>query len=274
MVDVEIREPSGDFDLPERKARKVHELLSSGRRHFGRPGSNLTLLDDSDVKSTLPDKWKCDELTENMKACENASNAFMDWMQDKPNAVLVDSVHVDGMELSVDDETGLMDVGVNSHVIIIGSHVLIVDTKYVKSGKDEDHIVNFIQDDDGNICRGSRIIPGGHVDLDADLRAWFSYLQSNQETEPLNLLGMIYLDADYIKVNRFKSWWETLKTKFWYLIEKDKFTEQMDKWYEQIPEDERAFISTDIVTQIVMKMCKPYDRRAHVINMKPLMTHK
>lgn len=265
-----ITEPTGNVEgIPEKKFNAVHKMLSNDRRHFGRPGANLTLLDDPDVKEKLGKDWKCDTLDDEMKAKVSASNAFMDWMNDKPEAVLVDSVHVDGVDGDVSEDTGLMDVGYNDSVLIVGNHVLIIDVKAFKGGKSEDSVATYMQDDDGVICKGRKPVPGGSVRIESDLQNWFDYIQYDDEN-PINLLGMVYLDSDNIKVSRLKAWWDMLMHHFWCLIEKGKLNEQLDKWYDQISDDEKHMINTDLITQIVVKMVKPYDRRAHVINMKPL----
>lgn len=272
MTELDIRKPSGDFGIPERKADAVHRMLSKGRRHFGMPAANLTLLDDPAVRERLPEKWKCDTLDDARRTHADVSGMFMDWMKDKPEAVLVDSVRVDGVEPGVDRDTGLMDVGFNDHVLIIGAHVLVIDSKAWKGGKDEDHPSVYNQDDDGNVIRAGRAFAGSRLHITDDLQAWFNFIQADLGKEPKNLFGMVVINADNVKVNRFKQWWNAVQTKYYALVEKERLVSQMDDWYGKIPDYEKTFISTDIVTQVVMRMCKPYNRRDHVINMKPL-TH-
>lgn len=271
LTGINIRKPSGDFGIPERKANAVHRMLSEGRRHFGMPAANLTLLDDPDVKSRLPKEWKCDTLDDAKKAHVDVSGMFMDWMKDKPEVILVDSVHVNGVEPGVDPDTGLMDVGFNDHMLIVGAHVLIIDSKAWKGGKDEDHPVVYNQDNDGNVIKGKKAFAGSQLHIGDDLLAWFDFIQSDTSKEPKNLFGMVVIDADNAKVNRFRQWWNAVQTKYYALVEKERFVSHMDDWYGKIADDEKSFISTDIVTQVVTKMCKPYNRRDHVINMKPLM---
>lgn len=271
MTDIDIRKPSNDFDIPVKKANAVYRMLTNGRRHFGMPSANLTLLDDPDVKAKLPEKWKCDSLDDAKKANENVSNMFLDWIKDKPEAVLIDSVRVDGVEPDVEEDTGLMNVGFDDHILVIGAHILVIDSKAWKGGKDEDHLATYNQDDDGNVIKSGKIVPGGNLRITDDLQAWFNYIEADPEKEPKNLFGMIIIDADNVKVNRFRQWWNAVQTKYYMLVEKERFIEQMNDWYDKIPDYEKTFISTDIITQITMKMCKPYNRRDHVINMKPLL---
>lgn len=266
-----ILPPSGDITgIPEKKFEAVYNMLNKGRRNFGRPGANLTLLDDPEVKAKLPKGWKCDTLEDEKKAKEHAMQSLLAWMASKPAAVLVNGLRVNGVEPQVGEDSGLMDIGFNDHVLIIGSHVLIVNSHGWKGGKDEEHPTKYMQDDAGVIVRGSKPFPGSNQHIATDLQNWFDYLQSDKNN-PLNLLGMVFIDTEFTFVAKYKAWWDVMMQQYWCLIEQDKLESQLDKWYDQITDEEKETISTDLVTQVVVKMCKPYDRRAHVINMKPLI---
>ena len=257
------------------KGIMIQHILEKGRRHFGRPGASLTQLDDPQFKGKLPEGWKHEVVDIALGGEEETSSMIKSWMKDKPNAVLFDSVHIKGSgKEEVDPETGLIEEGDTDHILLVGNHILVIDSKKWKGGKDEEHAVNYIQNDKGEVQRFGKTFPGGKVHIGAALKMWFRYLQTNNDESKV-LMGMIHIVNDYTKVLRYKNWYEVRNKKYWYLCEKSRFIELLDEWYDkQVSEPEKHFISSDLAAQIAVCCCRPYDRRAHLINMKPLERYK
>lgn len=273
MNDIIINPPHPELitDISPRKFELIKEQLNKGRRHFGRPAASLTQLDDPIRQGKMPKGWKHDVVDIAKSGEEETSTMIMEWMKDKPNAVLFDSVHIKGAgKEEIDEETGLPEEGDTDHILLIGNHIFIIDSKKWKGGKDEEHTIIYSQNDTGMVQRYGKPFPGGNVHIESALHMWFNYLKTSP-SESKTLFGIIHIVNDNIKVARFKNWYETRSKRFWYLVEKPRFIELLDERYDNaINERERGFISTDLATQIAVCCCKPYDRRAHVINMNPL----
>lgn len=258
-------------NIPARNGLLVQKALEQGRRHFGRPGASLTQLDDPKWQGKLPEGWKRDVLDKALEGEETTSAMIQDWMKDKPGVVLIDSVHIRGAgKEEIDPDTGLIEAGDTDHIVVMGGHVLIIDSKRWRGGKDDTKIINYIQADDGSVQRFGKAFPGGKVHIAAAIRMWFDYLQ-NVDIEK-TLLGMIHIVSDNVKVLRYRNWYDVRNKQYWLLVEKSRFIEELDAWYTgfKVRDEERRTISSDIVAQIAVCCCKPYDRMAELINMKPL----
>lgn len=257
-------------NIPARNGRLVQKTLEQGRRHFGRPGASLTQLDDPKWQGKLPEGWKRDVLDKALEGEETTSAMILDWMKDKPGIVLIDSVHIRGAgKEEVDPDTGLIEAGDTDHIIVMGSHLLIIDSKRWRGGKG-DKIVNYIQADDGSVQRFGKAFPGGNVHISAAIHMWFDYLEDAGAGK--TILGMIHIVNDNVKVIRYRNWYSVRDKQYWLLVEKSRFIEELDAWYTgiRVSPEERKTISSDIVAQIAVCCCKPYDRMAEIINTKPL----
>lgn len=257
-------------NIPARNGRLVQHALEQGRRHFGRPGASLTQLDDPKWQGKLPEGWKRDVLDKALEGEETTSAMILDWMKDKPGIVLIDSVHIRGAgKEEIDPDTGLIEAGDTDHIIVMGSHLLIIDSKRWRGGKD-DKTVNYIQADDGSVQRFGKPFPGGNVHISAAIHMWFDYIEDAGAGK--TILGMIHIVNDNVKVIRYRNWYSVRDKQYWLLVEKSRFIEELDAWYTgiRVGPEERKTISSDIVAQIAVCCCKPYDRMAEIINTKPL----
>jgi hypothetical protein len=256
--DVEIREgePSGTLD--ENQLDIVSRALHNGKRHFGVAGASLTWMNSPRMKDKLPEGWKPEVLAEATTAEQSTSQILRDWLKDKPNAVLVDSVHIVGAgKEKVDPETGLVEGGDTDHILIIGNNVYVIDTKNWRKK------ATYTVSDKGEVLRNSKPFPGGKVHMKQALHMWLNYLE-NDETE---IAGMIFInndDTETTRVYRDKNWWPH----FWYLLEKKRFLDWLNEKYQEIPDDGKTSIDVYTVAQIAICCVKPYNRRDGLINLK------
>lgn len=257
------------------KGRIVEQALKKGRRHFGRPGASLTQLDDPKWKGKLPEGWDRGVLSKALEGEETTSAMILSWMRDKPAVVLIDSVHIKGAgKEELDPDTGLIESGDTDHILIVGHHIFVIDSKRWRGGKTDDKPVNYIQADDGSVQRFGRDFPGGHVHISAAIHMWFDYLQTwdNNKT----ILGMVHIVNDNVKVLRYKNWYTVRNKQYWILVEKDRLIEELDAWYSGtgggggVSDEERRTVSTDLVSQVAICCCRPYNRMDAIINTKPL----
>lgn len=295
-----IKPPHHDgMDANEiRKADAAYKMLLHGRRHYGRPAASLTQLDNPVLHGKLPKGWKRAVLDKARQGEETTSAMLLSWMQDKPDVVLFDSIHIKNGETDVDMETGLLDDnGDTDHIIICGTHVLIIDSKAWKGGwkKKSDPInkktgnrplhdsvywINW----KGHVVRFNKDFPGGKVHMGSAIRLWKSYLHTLDGN--VNIEGMIHIVNDKVIVSSSELGLEKARqdanyAKYaelsiaqankvyhrqgWRLVEKRMFLKSLDAWYQNIKQSDR-FISTDLVALIATQCCKPYDPSRGLIN--------
>lgn len=242
----------------DKQGEIIENALQDGKRHFGVAGASLTWMNSPKLKDKLPEGWKAEVLEEATKAEQSTSQILRDWIKDKPNAVLIDSVHIAGVgKEKIDEETGLVDGGDTDHVLIIGDNVYIIDTKNWRKK------ATYTVGDNGQVMRNNNTFPGGKVHIDNALHMWLNYIES----EDCELSGMIFInndDEETTRVYRDKNWWKH----YWFLLEKSRFLDWMNKKYEELDEDQKDFIDATTVSQIAACCVKPYNRRDGLINTK------
>lgn len=231
-------------------AEKIAKTLEAGRRYFGSSGASLTHqvfnpaytskgLDTGAAKIGLEG--------------ERSTTKFLkDWIKDKPNAVLVDSVHIRGWgKEEVDEETGLIEGGDTDHVLIIGSEVILIDTKRWKKKS------NYTVADDGKVLRANKNFAGGAVNATAALHLWLDYLHHSAK-----LTSMVVINAEDSVVFRNRNWYQQK----YRLVEMDRFKELLDLKYEKIDEEDKNSINSTLVSQVVVGAVKPYNEYHRVFS--------
>lgn len=279
--DVEVTYSSESENTTTTQEKIIERELLKGKRYFGSAAGSLTWMDSPKIKDNLPEGWKHEVVDLAAKAEKRTSRTILKWMRDKPAAVLIDSCHIPGVgEETVDEETGLVEGGDTDHLLVIGSHVYVIDTKFWKRR------ASYKVGDEGQVLRAGKEFPGGRVNIEKAVHMWFDYIDS----ETAELLGAVYIDSDDSKdpKNEYNDGWSTSVYRDgnwyqhpWVLLEPKRFTEWLDEQYadqagydketgdEENPEDIRT-IDTSIVTQIAVTCVKPYSRADGLINTKAL----
>lgn len=257
---VEVREFRHATGVSERQGRIVEEALRNGKRHFGSAGASLTWMTSPSMKQNLPEGWKQEVLDGALKAERDTSSKLLDWMKDKPNAVLLDSLHIRGAGKEiVDEETGLVEAGDTDHILVIGNYVLVIDTKNWKAK------ARYEVDEHGHIIRNKKSFPGGNVHMERALRMWLNYLDEPDS----EISGAIYInngDAEETRVFRSREWYKH----YYFLLEESRAMPWFDEKYEkEITRDGRntGFINTELIAQIAVCCVKPYNPLKGLINM-------
>lgn len=229
----------------------VEKHLREGRRHFGSAGSGLT-HQAFNPKYTNGGKIDKRSARVGIEAERKTSLELRRWIQDKPSAVLVDSVHVDGFgDVEVNEETGLIEGGDTDHVLIIGNDVLIIDTKRWKSKR------TYSVSDKGAVLRSTgkgkpaRSFAAGRINIRGALSIWKKYFDSNA----INVFGLICINAEKTFVQKDKNWF---KTPF-RVITAEELHDFLDRRYKKIPEKDKRSINTEVVAQVAVSAIKPYD---------------
>lgn len=229
----------------ERQVDLVYNILKRGKRVFGSSGASLThqisnpAFKDKGINASLA--------RVGMEGEHKTSKTLRDWIKDKPAAVIVDSVHLKGMgkEEKVDEETGALEGGDTDHVLIIGSYVIIIDSKNWKEKR------KYAVNDSGEVIRSNKPFPGGKVASRSALYLWKNYL------EEFNAIynSIICITSEKVFVVRDVNWW---KQPF-KVVTMEDLPGFLDKVWSQVADDSKTFINANLVASVVTSAIKPYD---------------
>lgn len=263
--EVIILEPKEANGVKIEVSQKIKKMLEKGVRYFGSSGASLThqVYDPPPNSEIKPSMAKI-----GLEGERDTTLFLKDWMKDKPNAVLIDSVHINTKygdeeyddDVEMDEEAGVMDGKDTDHVLILGNHVILIDTKRWKSKR------TYIIDETGQVKRGNASFAGGRLRMSNAIYLWLEYLH---ESAILN--GIVLVNADEVKV---------LRTKFWYkqkyrLIEKERMKEFLDKlWEKEIKDSDSNIINSTLVAQVAVSAIKPYDNYKKLFNQDSLKSFK
>jgi len=272
--DVTIRPAKATNNNNLKQAQIIEKALREGKRHFGVSAASLSWMNGPDMKKNLPEDWDPKVLTTALDAERDTTAKILKWMKDKPGVVLLDSLHIPGHgEEKIDEETGLLEGGDTDHILVIGSHIIIIDTKCWKKK------ARYSVKDDHTVIRNGKEFPGGHVRINAAIHMWFDYVDSDEA----EMTGAIMIENGDEKdkktgewstsVFRGGSWWANL----WFLLEPARTMQWLDERYaewagwddssnEAEDIDAVSFIDPSLITQLAVTCVRPFDRRAGLIN--------
>jgi hypothetical protein len=257
-IPVEIRKPRATVDgVKPAAANKVYEMLTKGRRYFGSSGAFTTNMahnpeyqNREDIDSTIAAEY--------LAAERDMTRFLKNWMQDKPNVVLIDSVLVPGAEDNTepDSESRLIEGRSNSHILIMGDEVVVIDTKRWKTKK------NYAVSDEGEALMTNKPFPYSRLTISDTTDSWLDTLHAEN---PL-ISSIVCLHQEEVTVFRNKNWF----TADFRLVEKDRMEEFMERKWSEVEEHSRSYISSSMVAQVATRCAKPYDEFARVFAMDTL----
>lgn len=238
-------------------AEKIYEMLKKGRRYFGSSGASLS---HQAFNPEYKDKGIDETLAKVGLEGERDTTTFLkNWMKDKPNVVLIDSVHIRGEKEELDEETGLLDGADTDHVMVIGDEVIIIDTKRWRKK------TNYQVGDNGEVLRANKPFPGGKVHMRQAIYKWLDYLH-----EDAKITGIVIINTEEITVYRTRNWY----TQPYRLVELDRFQELLDQKWEDTDDEDKNKINSTLVSQIALSAVKPYDIYERVFHMESLRGFK
>lgn len=260
MPEIFIEPPERDIQgvTPE-AAALVEKALKDGKRYFGSSGASLTwqaFHPGSTEKGIKPSLAKV-----GLEGERDTTKVLKKWIADKPNAVLVDSVHIrdaDGDE-EVDEETGIIDGPDTDHVLIIGTEIILVDTKRWKSKK------RYSVSPEGHALRTERPFPGGALRMPQAVDLWLNYLDAD-----ISIIGLVCINSEEVSVYRNGNWY----TAAFRLVEVEKLEELLNMKWDAITDFDKQHINSTIVAQCAVSCVKPYDPRTGVFSAKALAEFK
>lgn len=167
-------------------------------------------------------------------------------MKDKPNVILVDSVHLKNYgEETLNEETGTLEGGDTDHVLIIGNFVIIIDSKNWKSRK------RYSINDKGEVIRGNSTFPGGKISTVRASKLWAEALKPHRAT----ISSVVNISAEKVAVTRDRNWWKQP----YRLVTMELLEEFLDNVWEKLPEQAKDTINVNLVASVVANTIKPYD---------------
>lgn len=235
----------------------IAKMLVKGRRYFGSSGAALShqcFNPEWENKGIKPELAKI-----GLEGERDTTRLLKKWIKDKPGAVLVDSAHIRGMgkEEVVDEELGLMDGGDTDHIIIIGSEVILVDTKRWKSKK------NYSVGDNGEALRTNKPFPGGNLHMRQAIHLWLDYLD-----EDASVTGIVCINAEETVVFRNRNWY----TQSYRLVELDRFEDLLNEKWKIIDDYDKTHINSTLVSQVAISAVAPFDPYDRVFSKEALRT--
>lgn len=253
--DISVDQPHDEIaGVKPNVALGITEMLRKGRRYFGSSGASLSqqcfnpAWADKGVNATLAKIGLDGE--------RDTTVVLKRWIKDKPGAVLVDSVHIKGYgKEEIDEETGMIEGGDTDHVIIIGSEVILIDTKRWKSKK------NYSVGDKGEALRTGKAFPGGNLHMRQALHLWLEYLD-----EDASVTGIVCINAEEVTVFRNRNWY----TQAYRLVELARLEELLNEKWKVIEDYDKTNINSTLVSQVVVGCQKPYDPYERVFSMPTL----
>lgn len=246
--DIEIRKSDEGVltgAITQKQLDVVSGILKKGKRLFGSAGASLT----HQIKDP---KYKNAGINASLAQAgfegEQATDKWLvDWLKDKPQAVLIRSCHVRGAGTeTVDEETGALEGGDTDHLLIVGKTIILIDSKNWKGKR------SYRINEKGEIIRGQRVFKGGKVHAVQSKYLWRKYLAPYSLG---NVYPMIVITSDKVFVVRDKIWW---KSPF-----KLTAMEDMDLFLKAVWQRENLdsvnYINANLITAIVINAIKPYN---------------
>ncbi|HHT96675.1 MAG TPA: NERD domain-containing protein [Clostridiales bacterium] len=222
----------------------IEKMINDNRRYFGSSGASLThqisnpIYEDKGIESGLAKAG--------LEGEHRTSRLLLNWMKDKPNVVLVDSVHLKtyGQE-EFNEETGVFDGGDTDHVLIIGNFVIIIDSKNWKGRR------RYSIKDDGEVIRGNSVFPGGKVSTLRASKLWAEALKPHRAI----ISSIVNISSDKVSVTRDRNWWK----QSYRLVTLELLEEFLNDVWEKLPESSKDNININLITSIAANAIKPYD---------------
>lgn len=228
----------------EKQVELTEEMLENGRRYFGSSGASLThqvsnpIYKEKGIDSALAKVGLDGE--------HKTSRLLMEWMKDKPNVVLIDSIHLKSYgEEEFNEETGTMDGGDTDHCLVIGRFVLIIDSKNWKGKK------RYEISDKGEVTRSKKPFPGGKINTVPASKLWADALSPFGVT----ISSIVNITSDKVMVTRDRNWWKQP----YRLVTLEVLEEFLNDVWEKLPQDTKEDLNVNLIASIASNAIRPYD---------------
>lgn len=248
---------SGAQGVKDGVAFGIAAMLNKGVRYFGSSGASLS---HHALNPEYESEFSAKVARVGLRGERSTTSIVRAWMKDKPNAVLIDSVHIRGIgKETVDEETGLVEGGDTDHILIIGNQVILIDTKRWKSSR------TYSVSDKGQILRQGRSFAGGRVHAKQAKFMWKKYLHASAK---LSSIVCVNNERVFVKID------ENWKKQPYRLTTAEKLPADLDYRYEKMSEEDRTHINSTLIAQVSICCIKPFDPMARVFDMNSIGSFK
>lgn len=181
---------------------------------------------------------------------KETSKILRKWMADKPEVVLLDSISLplkekENIEEEYDEESGEIDRGDTDHVLIIGDHIIIIDSKNWKSK------ASYTVLEDGSILRSKKYFKGGKPKINQMKFLWNKYFE-NYDINKVH--AFVCISSKEPIIIRDRNWWQV----GFMLVNHETLIKFLDQTYEKIMT--KDFIRTELVALTLKGLIKPFNK--------------
>lgn len=226
----------------------VEKQLKKGKRYFGSSGASLTYQASSTYKNAELEEFSTKAVQIGLDGERKTSAILKKWIEDKPAAVLIDSIHLEGKgeEEEIIIEDGVVQGGDTDHIICFGNTVMMIDSKGWSPKK------GYKVTENGEVYRSNKPFPGGRVNITKASYLWKNALKGIS----INMHNFICITDKEVFILRDRNWWrQPFK-----LVSYDNLEMWLDKiWNEYSPEEDKEFINVSLVAYAAMNCVEPYD---------------
>lgn len=258
VIDEPLRNIEG---VNNQTADRITEMLKKGRRYFGSSGAGMT-QQASNPANRENENFKVEQAKEYLEGERDTTTFLKNWLKDKPNVILIDSVSIPDWEEPEEfsEGFGFTPPADTDHVMLIGDDVILIDTQRWKKKK------NYSVHDDGTALMTNKQFPEGEILMNKSIHSWLEYLD-----EDATLTGIVCINTEEATVLRNRNWY----TQNYRLVELDRFEELLNEKWKMVDEDDKNRINSTLVSQVVVRCIKPFDEYSKVfLNMKTLQDFK
>lgn len=243
--------------------QKVAKMLKSGRREFGSSGANFT-------HQAFNNEWREKDGSQHdlaasiVEAEREFTGVLKEWVKDKPNAVLVDSVYTPDTqklnEVSFKESSGFVNECYTGHVLFIGNEVFVIDSVAMTKKK------KYSLDEHERILQSGKDFEFSDTwNMTKKLDKWIEYID-----EDAMFTGIVGISGEGAYTERYNTWFQAS----YRLLEKDRYVEFLDAKYEVIDDSDKNLINPNIIAQTIVRAVKPYDKYLNIFNETALKTFK
>lgn len=222
--------PSG---VTERALYHIEQLVKSGRQVYGVPAASLTWGIDGEGG---------EEVNAGIEGEKKTGKILAEWVKRHPDALVFHSVRWPGSE------------GDTDHMVVVGRNVILIDSKRWKAKR------KYSVTARGSILRGTVAFPEGNVKMLPAMKSWREVFGKGVRVQ-----GVVCISQDEVFVPYDENW---RKAPF-KLVTAEKLEEFLDRHLERnIKKENRNVFDMGIISKIAVRLVKPRNRRAEVINLK------
>lgn len=255
LEDIKIIKGNQYDQLPKKLTALIERWLKEGKRYFGKAGVSL--------KNQLNDpKYKDFEIDRKLVSLgiegeEKTSRILRQWIMDKPNVVLIDSISLPDESREVLEEEGGLDLGDTDHVLVIGDRIVIIDSKNWKSR------ASYKVNPDGSILRNKKAFPGNKPRMNQCKYLWSNYFKEYELSEIEAYICIADTSKKEKKPDEPASPFILRDRDFWMtgfkLVNQETLVYFLDRSYDRLYDEEKDFIRVDLIAKIMTGLTQEYN---------------